>query len=453
MATQAITLVEAAKASNNYLVQGVVEDIITINEWYKYLPFVMMNGLSYTFSREKTIARSAFAAPGANLNQTKYQQGATIQNVNVALAAIIGDIILDGQIEAQLSETNDQLQLQISSKSKDIARTYMNAIINQVKTGALTQSNNGVIGIEEKFDGMKAILDAEQGNTDDVNHPFYNNGASTQTITLSENDPSDSRFGREGRVFSLEDLDALKDAVTAGSPDFYMMHSRDIRTLRTLLRNTGGGTDAFQIQQLGLGNMKPMLMYQDVPVFRNDFISRFEGVNLIDSGLVGAVGATSITTTEDYSGGLPAALTAGIAAGKAMVTVRDADSILQRWKITAATAANPSVLTVTVTGSFLDVENNRNESHIAPNASGKAINGAAYSIYERDDGSEIYCGRWGQMEGVCGFTLANNAGVALEYVGPRENENAQQYRLVWYCGFDLYNRLALARLSKVLGQA
>jgi hypothetical protein len=270
-------------------------------------------------------------------------------------------------------------------------------------------------------------------------------------LDLQENDPSSSRLGRDGRVFSLEDMDALRDTITAGQPDFFMMHARDIRTLRTLLRNTGGGTDAFQIQQLGLGNMKPMLMLQDIPVFRNDFISRFEGCNLIDSGVVAAVGATSITTAEDYSGGLPQALTDGIAAKSAAVFVRDNFGIMRKMKITAATVANPSVLTVTVGDKFLDVENNISVVNVAPNAAGIFTAATSeYEIYERMDASEIYCGRWGQLEGVCGFTLAHNAGVSLEYVGPRENENAQQYRLVWYCGFELYNRLALARLRHVL---
>jgi hypothetical protein len=32
--------------------------------------------------------------------------------------------------------------------------------------------------------------------------------------------------------------------------------------------NTGGGTDAGQIQAVGLGNQRPRLFYQDIPVFR-----------------------------------------------------------------------------------------------------------------------------------------------------------------------------------------
>jgi len=33
-----ITLAEAAKLSNNLLVEGIIEDIITVDEWFSYLP-------------------------------------------------------------------------------------------------------------------------------------------------------------------------------------------------------------------------------------------------------------------------------------------------------------------------------------------------------------------------------------------------------------------------------
>ena len=116
----------------------------------------------------------------------------------------------------------------------------MNAIVNAKRTGSLISSNNGPIGLADRFHGMASILDAESGNVSDVNHPFYNAGAATQTEQLVEDDPSSARLGRDGRVFTLEDLDALIDRVTAARPDFLMMHPRDIRTLRVLLRNTGG---------------------------------------------------------------------------------------------------------------------------------------------------------------------------------------------------------------------
>lgn len=238
---QVISLSDAAVLSNNELVEGIVADIISVDQWFKYLPFVVFTGLAYTFTREATLASADFATVGANLNQTKYQAGSTMSSVNVNLTAIISDIIMDGQLEDQLSETNDQLAVQISAKAKVIARIYMNAVVNANRGGALsTAPNNGPLGLADRFKGMASILDAEQGNVDDVNHPFYNAGASTQTLELVEDDPSSARVGLAGRVYTLEDLDSLIDRVTTGAPDFLMMNSREIRTLRVLLRNTGG---------------------------------------------------------------------------------------------------------------------------------------------------------------------------------------------------------------------
>lgn len=93
---QVITLTDAAVLSNNLLVEGIIEDIVTVDAWFKYLPFVVFEGLAYTFTREKTLASADFAAPGQDLNLSKYQGGATFESVNVNLSAIIADIILDG---------------------------------------------------------------------------------------------------------------------------------------------------------------------------------------------------------------------------------------------------------------------------------------------------------------------------------------------------------------------
>lgn len=435
---QVISLTDAAVLSNNMLVEGIIADIVTVDEWFKHLPFVVFEGLAYTFTREKSLAKADFASPGTNLNAAKYQEGATFESVNVNLAAIIADIIIDGQIEDQFSETNDQLQVQISAKAKQIARIYMNAIINARRGGAsLTQANNGPIGIADRFNGMASILDAESGNVDDVNHPFYNGGSATQTLELIEDDPASARNGKEGRVFTLEDLDDLVDRVTGAKPDFLMMNAREIRTLRTLLRNTGGGTDAFMIMQQGLGSSKPMLMYQDIPVFRNDFISKAEPVN------------TTSHTVSSVTDADTVVLSSATAADAEHLLLRGADGVLYRYPITSG--AGTATVDVQITGSFFDPEQNKVVARVALNTAGLFPGGSAATSAERIDGSSVYCGAWGELRGIVGFTSANNAGLKLEYVGPRENENAYQYRMKWYTGFDLYNRLSLARMTHVLG--
>lgn len=433
---QVISLSDAAALSNNLLVEGIVADIISVDEWFRYLPFVVFEGLAYTFTREANLAAADFASPGSNLNQSKYQAGATFVSVNVNLSAIIADIIIDGQIEDQFSESNDQLQVQISSKAKQVARIYMNAIVNARRGSSLVQANNGPIGIADRFNGMSSILDAESGNAGDVNHPFYNAGAGTQSLALVEDDPSSTRSGKAGRVFTLEDLDDLVDRITAGKPDFLMMNSREIRTLRVLLRNTGGGTDAYMIQQQGLGNQKPMLYYQDIPVFRNDFISKAEAVK------------TTSHTVSSVTDADTVILSSATVADAAWLLLRGSDGVMYRYAIFAG--AGTATIDVVNTGSFFDPEQNKLVARQPLNTSGLFPASSAAMSAERLDGSSVYCGCWGEFKGVVGFTSANNAGLKLEYVGPRENENAYQYRMKWYCGFDLYNRLALARMKDVL---
>lgn len=441
---QVITLTDAAVLSNNELVEGIIADIVTVDEWFRYLPFVTFEGLAYTFTREKTLAAAAFATPGANLNQTKYQSGATFEPVNVNLTAIIAEIILDGQIEDQFSESNDQLQVQISAKAKIIARTYMNGIVNAKRVATLVQSNNGPIGIADRFNGMASILDAESGNSDDVNHPFYNAGQPTQTLQLVEDDPASARVGKPGRTYTLEDLDDLIDRVTASAPDFLMMNSREIRTLRTLLRNTGGGTDAYQIQQQGLGNMKPMLYYQDIPVFRNDYVSKADAVNTFETTVASVTDSDTLVLADNPAASLP-----GGAADFVWMLVRGTDGVMYRY-MTTGYAGGTTVDVASTSGLFFDPEQNRLVSRVALNTAGLFTAGQEVVAAERVDGSSIYCGAWGEYKGIAGFTSANNAGLKLEYVGPREDENAYQYRLKWYCGFDLYNRLSLARMKEVL---
>lgn len=433
---QVISLANAATLSNNMLVEGIIADIISVDEWFRHLPFVVFEGLAYTFTRESTLASADFAQPGTSLNDSRFQAGATFQSINVNLTAVIADIIIDGQIEDQFSEHNDQLQVQISAKAKQIARIYMNAIVNAHRSASLVQSNNGPIGIADRFNGLASILDAESGNIDDVNHPFYNNGASTQTLSLVEDDPASARVNSDGRVYTLEDLDDMIDRVTIGRPDFIMMNSREIRTLRVLLRNTGGGTDAAMIQSKGLGNEKPTLYYQDIPVFRNDFISRFDAVHT--ESKVYATSGSGATTIK---------LTASSSSFVAYALARGTDGVLYRWTVSAGEGTD--TLTVGNTGTFFDPEQNKQVSRIGGN-SALLTDGQAVVLAERIDGSQIYCGCWGEFRGVCGFTSSNNAGLKLEYVGPRENENAYQYRMKWYCGFDLYNRLALSRILHVL---
>ena len=456
-----VSLQEAAKLSNNEVVEGIVEDIISQDNWFQYLPFVQISSLAHSFKRERDLAKVDFAGIGQDLTGGEYRDGATFENVNVGLAAIMGEILIDAQIDDQLSDIDDQLQVQVSSKAKAFARYYMNAIINYGSNGfSFSQSNSGPIGADSfenppLMKGMRAILDEEQGNADDVNHPFYSNGQPTQTITLEEDDESSARFEKEGRTFTLEDLDALLDAVTKG-PEFMLMNKRMRRILRTLLRNTGGGTDSAQVMRQDLGSGKPMLHYQEVPVFISDFVSDVEPVHRLHAADVTIdsinVGDSEITLSSDISAQITASLSGIKAVSDGIYLVARAGAAAKYRKYTLkVTDVTGAVLTYDPAFVSKNDELNRLQgSDLSGLTGAQGLQGKTAVLFERIDGSSIYAGKFGEQEGLCGFTMMNNVGIQVKYVGPVRERDQEQYRMKWYVAAELYSRLALARIQGCL---
>ena len=376
----------------------------------------------------------------------------------------MAEILIDAQIDDQLSDIDDQLQVQISSKAKAMSRYFMNACINYGVNGhTFEQTNNGRLGAATfesapMFQGMRAILDAEQGNAGDVNHPFYNGGNATQTIELIEDDASSAREGKPGRVFTLEDLDKLLDAVTKG-PEFLLMNKSMRRILRTLLRNTGGGTDAAQVMRQDLGSGKPMLHYQEIPVFISDFVSSVEAVHQVNTTAVtiASISGATVTLSADVSAQITAALiTPGIisavsASEPIYLQSRTGATGKFRKVVLKVIGVAAAVLTIDPAYQFQNDETNKLQSVslAALNSTSGLLNKAA-TLWERMDGTSIYCGKFGEQEGICGFTLQNGQGIQIKYVGPSREKDQEQFRMKLYVGFETYSRLALARLKSVL---
>lgn len=443
-----LLLSEAAKLSNDEVIEGIVEDIITQDAWFEYLPFVQIGGLSHVFKRERELASVDFAGIGQDLTSDEYRAGATFETVNVGIQAIMAEILIDSQIDDQLSDIDDQLQVQISSKAKAMSRYFMNACINYGVNGhTFEQTNNGRLGAATfeqapMFKGMRALLDEEQGNADDINHPFYNNGQATQTIELIEDDASSPREGKPGRVFTLEDLDKLLDAVTKG-PEFLLMNKSMRRILRTLLRNTGGGTDAAQVMRQDLGSGKPMLHYQEIPVFISDFVSDVEAVHKVHTSAVtiASIAGSVVTLSADISAEITAALvTPGIisavsASEPIYLQARSGVAGKFRKVVLKVVGVAGAALTIDPSYSFKNDELNRLQStNLAALNSAQGLIGKAAELYERMDGTSIYAGKFGEQEGICGFTLQNGQGIQIKYVGPSREKDQEQFRMKMYVG-------------------
>ena len=237
-----VTLVESGKLSQDDLVVGVIENIITVNPMFEVLPFDGITGNALAYNRENVLGAVAAVGVGedigagvaAGANQTERlaaKNAATHTQITSTLITIMGDAEVNGLIQTtRSSEGNDQTAIQIGSKAKSAGRKYQNLLVN------------GVAGTNNEFDGLLAMLQASQT----------------------------AATGANGGALSFAFLDEMMDLVTDkdGQVDWIMMHARTIRSYKALLRALGGAS-INEVVTLPSGNQVPS--YSGVPIFRNDW--------------------------------------------------------------------------------------------------------------------------------------------------------------------------------------
>ncbi len=220
-----VTLTESAKLCQDEMIQGVIESIVTVDNFYELMPFQGIEGNGLTYNRENALGDVESIGVGDTITA---KAAATFTQVTSSLTKIIGDAEVDLLIQATRSNINDQTATQIASKAKSAGRNYKNQLIN----GS---------GAADEFNGLINLC------------------ASGQKVAT----------GANGGALSFEFLDELLDLVTAkdGAVDYIIMHARTRRSYKTLLRALGG-VPMDEVFKLPSG--KQMLAYSGVPIFRND---------------------------------------------------------------------------------------------------------------------------------------------------------------------------------------
>lgn len=222
-----VTLVESAKLSQNMLLAGVIESIVSVNPIYEFLPFMSIEGNALAYNRELALGDVQFAGIDATITA---KNPATFTAVTANLTSIIGDAEVNGLIASTRSNINDQKAIQIASKAKSIGRQFQQTMI----TGD---------GTADSFTGLLSLL------------PL------SQTISA----------GTNGATFTFDLLDELVDAIKDkdGSADYIMMPARTIRSYFKQLR-TLGGASINDVITMPSGRTLPA--YRGIPIFRNDYL-------------------------------------------------------------------------------------------------------------------------------------------------------------------------------------
>jgi hypothetical protein len=237
--------VQAGLLTQDELVAGIIEDIITVNQMYQVLPFDNYEGTGLTVNRENVLAGAGLAAVGASLAGavpangipsiagvgagTNFKDPATWTQETFTLKTIIGDAEVNGLVQAQLSDMTDQTASQIAAKAKQVGRIYQDLLIN---------GNESVSSLQ--FDGLLVLADSQVDATG-------------------------------GGALSFIDMDTAMDEVKDkdGVVDYIVMASRTRRAYKALLRALGGAA-IDDVVTLESGDI--VIAYEGVPIFRNEYM-------------------------------------------------------------------------------------------------------------------------------------------------------------------------------------
>lgn len=225
-----VTLAESAKLTQDLLVQGVIENIITVNPFFDVVPFEGIEGNALAYNRENALGDVQTLAVGGTITA---KNPATFTYVTSSLTTIIGDAEVNGLIEATRSNHGSQTSTQVASKAKSAGRKFQDMLVNGAAAGA-------------DINGLLALVDPSK-------KVYAGAGAAN------------------GSAYTLNDLDTLIDLVTDkdGQVDYLTMNAQQIRQFNVLLRALGGAS-VNEVIELPSGRKVPH--YRGIPIFRNDYL-------------------------------------------------------------------------------------------------------------------------------------------------------------------------------------
>ena len=197
----ALTLAEAAKLSNDMLLQGVAETIVKDSPILRQLPFIEIVGNGLTYNQESTLPSIDFYDVG----DTWSESTPTFEQKTANLKIMGGDADVDNFLKATRSNVQDLEAAVIELKTKALRRKFEEIFIY----------GDSATNTKE-FDGLKKLIDTAT--------------ASDQVIAMAAT----------GATLTLSKLDELIDAVKGSKPDMLLMNRRSRRKINALVRAGGG---------------------------------------------------------------------------------------------------------------------------------------------------------------------------------------------------------------------
>src|SRR3972149_2303302 len=224
----ALTLAEAAKLSNDMLLQGVVETIVKDSPVLRALPFVEIVGNGLTYNQENALPSIDFYDVGDAWTEST----PTFDQRTANLKIMGGDADVDNFLKSTRSNIQDLEAAVIELKAKALKNKLEDTFI---------YGNTAVN--PKQFDGVRKLIDTST--------------AGPQVIAA----------GASGATLTLGMLDQLIDAVKGGRPDLLLMSRRTRRKINSLARAGGG---MMETDRDKWGNF--VELWNAIPIAVNDWV-------------------------------------------------------------------------------------------------------------------------------------------------------------------------------------
>jgi len=225
----AMTIDEAAKLSNDVLLEGVVENVIYDSPILGNMPFIEIVGNGLTFNRENTLPTIEFYDVG----DTWQESTPTFTQITATLKIMGGDADVDNYLKATRSNVQDLEAAVLELKAKALRHKWEEMFLY------------GDSSVDSRqFDGIRKMVDLTTPGSQVVLMTTTNGGA----------------------ALALDKLDELIDKVKGGKPSALIMSKRTRRLIQKLTRGAGFNLETSKDT---FGNF--LTIYNGIPFWLTDW--------------------------------------------------------------------------------------------------------------------------------------------------------------------------------------
>lgn len=241
----ALTLVEAAKLSQNSLQRGVIETFIQESVVLDRIPLMEIEGNAFAYNEEGTLPGVEFRAVNAAYSEST----GTVNQKTETLVILGGDADVDTFIVKTRGNLNDQRAVQTRLKVKAASYKFQDGFIN----GDTAVDANSFDGLKKRLTGAQVIAAATNG-----------------LAVLGADDAA-----RQSFLDKLDELIAAVPGLSGGNGALYMNSSIRGKLLSSLRR--------LNVYTESIGRLPETLMTGATPI-NQARIPTYNGIPLIDIG-------------------------------------------------------------------------------------------------------------------------------------------------------------------------